>query len=77
MAHRRFSWLVHEAASNEEDNRFSRLQALLDDQSPEVADSAAQALLTTFVASTALLLGDSLVLRVLHRAWPECSDNHT
>jgi hypothetical protein len=75
LTHRQFPWLDREAASDEDDSRFLRLQALLDEQAPEVADSAAETLLTTFVSLAALLLGESLLLRVLYRAWPECSDD--
>jgi len=70
IAARSFPWLTEITRSPASEDPFEDLRTHVAKQSPEVATDAFVLILSTFVGLLGRLIGEELVLRLLHEVWP-------
>ncbi len=70
LSSRTFPWLVNAAGGSGGDDPIGALGARLADQDPDAVADAFILVLSTFVGLLGRLIGDALVLQLLHEVWP-------
>ncbi|MDQ3368165.1 MAG: hypothetical protein M3680_22300 [Myxococcota bacterium] len=70
LSSRTFPWLVDAAGGSGGDDPFGALRARMADQDPDAVADAFILVLSTFVGLLGRLIGEALVLQLLHEVWP-------
>ncbi len=77
LAQTTFPWLPSNSLSLQTDARFAHLKTSLEGQAPAQASAANSLLVITLTDILATLIGEGLIIRILHSAWDNDPSSRT